>query len=74
MDIKLNCTGEIITGAHAGWFTRIIAENDGYLIIIASKPDFGASSEGFDQWVENRDNLEAQIAHYGWEIYWLDDD
>jgi hypothetical protein len=47
-------------------------ENPGYLIIIANDLDFASASEGFDQWVENRRNLESQIKHYSWEIEWLD--
>lgn len=30
------------------------------------------ATKGFDQWVENRTNLESQIEYYGWEIEWLE--
>ncbi len=74
MEIKLNCKGKIIKGAHAGWYTLIeCSQNEpDYLIIISNELDFASATKGFDQWVENRTNLESQIEYYGWEIEWLE--
>lgn len=75
MQTKLNCKGKIVKGTHAGWYVIIEnheAEEGGYLILMSNNEDFEAATEGFDQWVENRRNLEAQFHYYGWEIEWLD--
>ncbi|HLJ88954.1 MAG TPA: hypothetical protein VKZ53_19195 [Candidatus Angelobacter sp.] len=68
---KVGKKGRIKTGKYAGFFVRIEDDSEntgGYLILTWQ----GASSMGYDNWVENLPDLDQFFHDSGWDIEWLE--
>ena len=69
-EIKVNRYGRIINGDYKGWsvFIQDDKENTGgYLILISQSKN---SNIGYDDWVENYENLKQYFLESKWEIEW----
>lgn len=71
-EIKINSKGVILEGDNKGWhvFIEDDAENTGGYLILKTSQDL---NEGYDNWVENLDDLQSYFQESNWKIKWLDD-
>lgn len=63
MSIPFSRPGRVLSGENAGftiWFEKIRPEGTGIYILMAK------GAEGYDDWVENFDELQKYIRHTGW--------
>jgi hypothetical protein len=70
--VLLGKRGRIVRGDHEGWY--ILVQDDtggtgGYYVLTSNNPSF-SGSEGYDDWVENRELLERLFEDSGWVIEW----
>ncbi len=71
INIRTGTLGEIIEGDNKGGYVKIINDSEntgGFLILLSDRKDF---SEGFDDWVENKDSLESYFRESRWKIKWF---
>lgn len=71
--IRIGVKGKILNGKEKDWFVLIQHDSEntgGYLILQAKEIDF--SGEGYDNWVENKQELKEYFLETGWEVEWLD--
>lgn len=71
MDIKLGGVGKIVAGQDIGNYVKVIddaANTGGFLILTSASPNM---QDGFDSWVENREQLQLFFEEAGWTIEWL---
>jgi hypothetical protein len=74
-EIKIGMVGKIIEGHRAGWFVFFKEDfegSGGYLILIFNNKDMSKSTEGYDEWTENEDDLSEVVKEFNWKIEWLD--
>jgi hypothetical protein len=79
--IEFNKKGRILKGVYEGWY--ILIEDDtkntgGYYIFISSSPNVKGVSgiddgaEGYDEWLENQEQIQSYFDRSGWLIKWLE--
>jgi hypothetical protein len=71
--IEIGPVGKIVEGDDAGYYVKIVDDEQntgGFLVITSDSPDF---STGYDDWVENRSALEEYFVESGWRIEWSDE-
>jgi len=71
MEIRIDQIGKIIAGDQIGSYVKVVddaANTGGYLILTASASDM---RNGFDNWVETKDELSRYFIESGWAIEWL---
>jgi hypothetical protein len=71
-DLRLATTGKILEGDSKGMFLRIEDDahtNGGFLVLTARDADF---RDGFDDWCENRAQLEKYFDDKKWVVEWLE--
>ncbi len=74
MDIRLNTVGEIIEGDQKGWFVLVEFDQDntgGYYIYQAPIPEVKKSTEGYDDWLESKNDVEGYFNESNWKIQWM---
>lgn len=70
-NIKVGVLGKINEGDDIGDFVKIIDDSKntgGYLILVS--PSDSPAGEGYDDWVENWEDLEAYFKESKWVINW----
>lgn len=71
--IPIGQVGRISAGEQRGWYVQVVddAENTGgYLILTCRNADM-KSGEGYNDWVEKREDLVAFFAESGWRVLWF---
>ena len=70
--VKYDTIGKIIKGNNLGWFVKIVkdVEKSGG-IFIYEFPELNGS-KGFDNWLENPNDVHEFINENGWKIKWED--
>ena len=73
--VEIGKRGRIQNGEYAGW--DIIIEDDaentgGYLVLISA--GHGKPREGYDDWVETKDDLGKYMEESGWIVDWQPSD
>jgi hypothetical protein len=73
-EIKIGVTGKILEGTLKDWFIHVEddSENTGGYLILIFKELAGNGSEGYDDWVEDKDSLVKLFSYEKWKIQWLD--
>lgn len=68
---KIGKKGVIKNGKQAGFFVRIDddSQNTGGYLILTWRDN---PPEGYDNWVENRTDIDQFMSEAGWEIEWLE--
>ena len=71
MKIELDRVGKIVSGPETGHFIKVVrgSENDNSYLVLKS-PNF-TFQDGFDDWVEDQECLEAYFEEADWEIQWM---
>ena len=70
MDIKIGVVGRIMEGDEAGSYVKVVDDSSstgGYLVLTSANPDM---SNGFDNWVEDRESLARYFEESRWAINW----
>ncbi len=71
-DIKINTLGKITKGENSGWY--VIVKDDtnysGGFYILISKIPYGEFPEGFDYWVEQKNDLPIFFKEANWDVFW----
>ena len=73
LDNIIGRKGKILTGSHAGNFVLVQDDREstgGYLVLIS--PDVNFKGQGFDNWVENIEQLKQLFSQFEWQIEWFD--
>lgn len=70
--IKLNTKGCILNGEFKDWhiFIEVLDKEEGPYLILLTSPD---NAKGYDDWIENIQNLENYFYEAKWDILWLDE-
>jgi len=71
-NIKIETKGLILNGELKNWniFIEDLDNGEGAYLILLTSPDI---SKGYDDWVENFDNLKGYLKELKWEIQWQDE-
>lgn len=73
-NIRLNTVGKIVRGDQVGWYILIEHDEDntgGYYIYQAPEDNVKSAIEGFDNWLENYDDIADFFKESDWEIDWI---
>lgn len=69
--IKVGMTGRICSGVDSGQYVKVLHDriaSGGFLILVSGSP---TTTDGFDSWVPDWDQLERYFQESGWEVDWL---
>jgi hypothetical protein len=78
--IEFDKKGHIIRGAYEGWYVLVkddTVDTGGYYIFISNSPNvegiegFDDGAEGFDNWFENKDQVQAYFEQSDWLVEWI---
>ena len=70
MDISVGVVGRIAEGDEAGSYVKVLDDSEntgGYIILTSSHQDM---SDGFDNWVQDRESLSAYFEESRWVVNW----
>jgi hypothetical protein len=70
--IKIETQGHILEGKeYIGWgvFVQDLEDGQGSYLILITSPDH---LEGYDNWVENREDLQYYFQVKGWKVEWFE--
>ncbi len=71
-NIQFDKTGLIIKGDNTGWYVKLEddTENTGGFYIYQFKENNENSTEGFDNWMETKEDVIGYFEESNWEIKW----
>jgi hypothetical protein len=75
-EIKIGAVGKVIEGEDLGWFVFLkedLEDSGGYFILIFNNQVMSKSTEIYDYWVENKEDLIPFFRDSNWKIEWLDE-
>lgn len=74
-NLRIEKYGQILEGDLKNWYIFIQddAENSGGFLILLSASLNPADLRGFDDWVENFQDLKEYFQNKHWKIQWLED-
>jgi len=70
--VRIGVLGRITAGEEIGRYVKVEDDREntgGYLILTADDPQL--SFNGYDGWVESRQDLDGYFGESGWVVAWL---
>lgn len=69
-NIKIETKGIILSGEFKDWniFIEDLDKGQGAYLIVLTSPN---KAMGYDDWVENYENLEGYFKEVAWKIHWV---
>lgn len=65
--------GKIVGGEHLGWTVEFVdntADTGGFYVLIEDSSPQATDLDGFDYWLEFKDDIPDFIKEMNWEIEW----
>ncbi len=73
-DIPFNTFGKIIQGSNKGWFVKLEDDTEGTGGFYIYEMEDMKGGEGFDSWVEHKEDIKDYFDECNWIIDWLNTD